>query len=105
MPFGLSGLGRFSEPGLLILLSLAQGDKHGYAILVDIRDSFGAKMGPATLYQALDRLETRGLIEPLAAEDRRRPYRLTAEGRAELREQLQQMQKLSAAGLERLALS
>lgn len=103
MPFGLSGFGRFSEPGLLILLSLALGDKHGYAMLVDIRESFGVKMGPATLYQALDRLEAQGLIEPLAATDRRRPYRLTAEGRAELKDQLVQMQRLSAAGLERLA--
>jgi DNA-binding PadR family transcriptional regulator len=101
--FGLSGLGRFSEPGLLILLSLAEGGKHGYAMLVDIRESFGVKMGPATLYQALDRLESRGLIEPLAAEERRRPYRLTAQGRAELEDQLLQMQRLSAAGLARLA--
>lgn len=103
MPLGLSGLGRFSEPSLLILLSLATGDKHGYAMLVDVRESFGVKMGPATLYQALDRLETQGLIEALPADDRRRPYRITAEGKVELRGQLLEMQRLSTAGLERLA--
>ena len=105
MPFRLTGLGRFSEPSLLILLSLATGDKHGYAIMVDLRESLGAKMGPATLYQAIDRLEAQGLIEGLAAEDRRRPYRITEKGRDEVREQLVQMQRLSAMGLERLGAS
>jgi len=105
MPLGLSGLGRFSEPGLLILLSLAESDKHGYAMLLDIRESFGVNIGPATLYQALDRLEDRGLIEPLAAESRRRPYRITPRGKDELQGQLLQMRKLSIAGLERLSLS
>jgi DNA-binding PadR family transcriptional regulator len=103
MRAGLSGLGRFSESGLLVLMSLALGDKHGYGVIVDIRDTFGIKLGPATLYQTLDRLEARGLIEPLAAEERRRPYRMTSAGEAELREQLLQMQRLAAAGLERLA--
>lgn len=105
MPLGLSGLGRFSEPGLLILLSLAESDRHGYAMLLDIRENFGVNIGPATLYQALDRLEERELIEPLAADNRRRPYRITGSGRAELQEQLLQMQKLSTAGLERLSAS
>lgn len=37
-------------------------------------------LGPGTLYGAITRLERRGLIEPLAGEDRRRPYRITSEG-------------------------
>lgn len=100
---GLSNLGRFAEPALLILVSLAGGPKHGYAMMEDIERLSGIRPGPGTLYGALARLERRGLIEPLAAEDRRRPYRLTAEGAATLRMQLNGLQSLARAGLERLA--
>lgn len=55
-------VGRFSEPGLLILASLADGPKHGYAMIVDIRRMTGVKLGPGTLYGAIARLEERGLI-------------------------------------------
>jgi len=53
----LRQLGRFSEPGLLILVSLADGPKHGYAILEDIDQLAGVRLGPGTLYGALARLE------------------------------------------------
>ena len=102
---GWSELGRFAEPGLLILISLADGDKHGYAMMADIEQSCGVKIGPGTLYGALARLETRGWIESLPAEDRRRPYRLTVSGATILREQLAGMERLAATGLERLAAS
>src|SRR5688572_14569782 len=78
----LAELGRFSEPGLLILVSLSGGAKHGYAIMDDIEGLRGVRLGPGTLYGALARLERRGLIEPLAADDRRRPYQLTGRGAA-----------------------
>lgn len=95
-------LGRFAEPALLILISLASGPKHGYAMMEDIQRIANTKLGPGTLYGALARLEQRGLIEPLESDDRRRPYRLTAAGGAALQEQLTSMESLASAGLERL---
>lgn len=99
----LAELGRFSEPGLLILVSLASSPKHGYAMIDDIEGLRGVRLGPGTLYGALTRLERRGLIEPLPAEDRRRPYQLTALGSAVLREQLAGLEAFASAGLARLA--
>src|SRR5207249_3802095 len=74
---GLSDLGRFSEPALLVLISLAGGPKHGYAMIEDIATIGGSRLGPGTLYGAIARLEKLGLIEPLLPTDRRRPYRLS----------------------------
>ena len=68
------GPGRFAEPWLLILTSLADGPKHGYAIMADVAAFSGVSMEPGTLYGALSRLERRGWVRPLAAEERRRPY-------------------------------
>ncbi len=99
----LGGLGRFSEPGLLILISLAGGPKHGYAMTEDIHAVAGVKLGPGTLYGALSRLESKGLIEVLASEDRRIPYRLTAAGEKALRDQLAAMQAMASLGERRLA--
>ncbi|QLQ36559.1 PadR family transcriptional regulator [Micromonospora robiginosa] len=95
-------LGRWAEPGLLVLTSLAEGAKHGYAITTDIAEQAGVALGPGTLYAALQRLEERGLIEALPAEGRRRPYRLTAAGAAELSAQAERMQRLATLGLGRL---
>ncbi len=103
MDSDLSDLGRFSDPSLLILASLAGGPKHGYAMMEDIAAMAGVRLGPGTLYGALARLERRGLIEPLAAEDRRRPYRLTGVGATALREQLKSLETFAATGLRRLA--
>lgn len=103
MGLGLSGLGRFSEAGLLVLMSLAGGDKHGYAMLLDVRETFDVKLGPGTLYQAIERLQERGLIEALPSNNRRRPYRLTASGQAELQVQLANMGRFTAVGQKRLA--
>lgn len=99
----LSDLGRFSDPSLLILASLAGGPRHGYAMIEDIESLSGTRLGPGTLYGALARLEQRGLIEPLPAEDRRRPYRLTGLGATVLREQLRSLESFATAGLRRLA--
>src|SRR6266700_3578803 len=96
-------MGRFSEPALLILTSLAGGDKHGYAIMEDIERLSGVRLGPGTLDGAIARLEQRGLIAAQAVEDRRRPYRLTPAGAEALKDQLSDLQRLALVGLERLA--
>jgi DNA-binding PadR family transcriptional regulator len=94
--------GRFSDPAVLILASLAGGEKHGYAMMEDIQATAGVHLGPGTLYGALSRLEGSGLIEALPAEERRRPYRLTTQGTAFLRQYLTSLEKLVALGLRRL---
>lgn len=99
----LSGLGRFAEPSLLILASLAGGPKHGYAMIEDIDVMAGVHLGPGTLYGALARLERLGLIEPLPADDRRRPYRLTGAGATVLRAQLASLEHFATQGLGRLS--
>ena len=98
----LPDLGRFAEPALLILVSLSDGPKHGYAIMTDVEAGTGRPMGPGTLYAALTRLEERGLIEALAPVDRRRPYRLAAQGATVLAEQLRDLAALAQLGLQRL---
>src|SRR6185436_12945204 len=99
----LAGLGRFSEPALYILISLADGPKHGYAMTQDIEAVSGQKLGPGTLYGAIARLEARKWIEPLPPEDRRRPYRLTTAGQKVLRHRLHSLQALARVGRARLA--
>jgi len=99
----LASLGRFSDPAVLILSSLAGGDKHGWALIKDIEGFADVVLGPGTLYGALGRLEDRGLVEALAAQDRRRPYRLTAAGARALHAYLSHAQTVANAGLRRLA--
>ncbi|GLV58971.1 PadR family transcriptional regulator [Dictyobacter sp. S3.2.2.5] len=105
MPKDLSDLGRFSDPSLLILSSLASGPKHGYAMIEDIAAFSGTRLEPGTLYGALARLERRGWIEALASEERRRPYRMTAAGLHALREQLATMHRIVMIGSQRLSLT
>ncbi|HEX2909810.1 MAG TPA: PadR family transcriptional regulator [Chloroflexia bacterium] len=105
MPTFDLGLGRFSEPALLILVSLAGGAKHGYSMMEDITHISGVKLGPGTLYGAIARLEQRNLIEPLPSEDRRQPYRLTEAGREFLQMQLNNLEQFTTTGLRRLAAS
>jgi DNA-binding PadR family transcriptional regulator len=95
--------GRFSEPALLILVSLAEGAKHGYAITEDIAGFADVRFGPGSLYGAIARLESRGLIEALESEDRRNPYRLTARGAEALRARLASMRAVTRVGEKRLA--
>ena len=94
--------GSFSDPPMLVLASLADGPKHGHAMIEDIACLCGTHLGPGTLYGAIARLEQQGLIKPLPPEDRRRPYRITAEGLRVLRARLTTLQKFSKAGLKRL---
>lgn len=99
----LDDFGRFTEPALLILISLAEGPKHGYAMIDDIATVADIRFGPGTLYGAITRLESRGLIERLDAEDRRNPYRLTAVGERALRARLASIQAVARIGQRRLA--
>jgi DNA-binding PadR family transcriptional regulator len=93
---------RFAEPGVLILASLSNGPKHGYALIKDIEEIAGTTLGPGTLYGALSRLVERGLVEALPAQDRRRPYRITPAGAEAARAYLRHVQQVAAVGLKRL---
>jgi DNA-binding PadR family transcriptional regulator len=99
----LGTFGRYAGPATLILSSLADGAKHGYALTKDIDSFAGVRLAPGTLYEALSRLEGQGLIEPLPSEDRRRPYQLTAAGAAALQAHLQAQRHVADVGLRRLA--
>jgi DNA-binding PadR family transcriptional regulator len=98
----IEALGRYAGPATLVLSSLAEGPKHGYALTQDIEAFAGTRIAPGTMYEALSRLEHRGLIEALPMEDRRRPYRLTAAGAAALAQQLDQQRRVVTVGLRRL---
>lgn len=91
-----------SDPSLLVLASLAEGDKHGYAMMTDIQAFAGVAMGPGTLYGAIARLEERSLIKPVRSGDRRQPYRITAAGKQYLEEQLSELEAIVRTGLRRL---
>jgi DNA-binding PadR family transcriptional regulator len=89
----------------LILSSLAEGEKHGYALTKDIEAFAGVRLAPGTLYEALGRLESQGLIEALETCDRRRPYQLTAAGATALRSHLAAQRRVADVGLRRLSRS
>jgi DNA-binding PadR family transcriptional regulator len=100
---GLTGFGRYAGPATLILSSLADGPKHGYALTKDVESFAGVRLAPGTLYEALARLEAQGLIEALDSDDRRRPYQLTAPGAAALKAHLNAQRRAADVGLHRLA--
>ena len=91
-----------NDPGLLLMISLASGPKHGHAMLLDIADFAGVRLGPGTLYGALSRLEEEGHVTPLPSEGRRRPYRLTAGGRRVLAGRLGGLNRAVRTGLQRV---
>ena len=99
-----SGLRRANDPPLLILTSLAEGPKHGYALAQDIAEFADVQLSPGALYGAISRLEERGLIEALPEVDRRRPYQVTAAGSAELAQALREMRRVVDVGTHRLGL-
>jgi len=63
-------LDRWADPPLLVLASLADEPKHGYAITQDVAQTMGVRLSAGTLYAVISRLESRGLIEPLESNDR-----------------------------------
>ena len=92
-----------STPVLHILLALAEGAKHGYAIKQDVDERTGGaiRLGPGTLYEAIARLEDAGLIAESAAgapangqEAQRRVYHLTERGWTTLRGEIRQLGNL-----------
>jgi len=85
-----------------VLASLADGPKHGHAMIDDIAQMCGTRLGPGTLYGAIARLEREELIEPLPSEDRRQPYRLTPQGVRVLRAKLATLHQFARAGLRKL---
>jgi DNA-binding PadR family transcriptional regulator len=91
-----------SDPTLLVLSSLAGGDKHGYAMMEDIERFAGVRLGPGTLYGAITRLEERGWIRPVDSEYRRQPYTITGAGREYLRDQLASLDRVVRSGVRRL---
>jgi len=95
-------LSPFAAPALLVLATLADGPKHGYAIMQESERLSGQTLGPGTLYAALARLERRGLIEAVASGDRRRPYRITVLGATTLQAHLDQLQSFARRALGRL---
>jgi len=97
--------GPASDPELLILASLASGSKHGYAIMQDIETFSESKLGPGTLYTAITRLVERRWIQPEAAANRQRPYRITTAGARHLEIQLEKMRTIASVGLRRLRFS
>ena len=99
---GARGMGHYSDPPLLVLASLANGPKHGHAMIEDIVRLCGTRLGPGTLYGAIARLEQQGWIKRLPPEDRRQPYRITAEGLCVLRARRTTLQEFTKAGLKRL---
>jgi DNA-binding PadR family transcriptional regulator len=99
----LGGFGRYAGPATLILSSLADGPKHGYALTKDIEGFAGVRLAPGTLYEALVRLDGQGLVQALESDDRRRPYQLTEAGAAALRSHLSAQRRVADVGLRRLA--
>jgi DNA-binding PadR family transcriptional regulator len=96
-------LDRWADPPLLVLASLADEPKHGYAITQDVASTMGVTLGAGTLYAVISRLEAQGLIEPLDAVDRRRPYRITAAGAEALAQQSSRMSKVASLAQARLS--
>jgi DNA-binding PadR family transcriptional regulator len=95
------------EPVLLILLSLANQPRHGYALMKDIETLSGGRvrMGTGTLYGALRRLLEDQWIQRFEQQDTSREkqaYRLTAAGRKQLQQELQRMKQLTRAANSRL---
>src|SRR5450759_4370158 len=94
---------KLSSEALLILTSLADGTKHGYAIQQDIVRLSGRRLGPGSLYGAIARLEAAGYIVATEAEGPRRPYRLTASGSRALADAVEILQKVTTTATRRLA--
>jgi DNA-binding PadR family transcriptional regulator len=96
---GMSGSPAPLTPAVFhILLSLADGPLHGYAIMQSVEKTAGLQMGPGTIYGSVQRMEDAGLLEDMAGAasgaagrrsgqgvaGRRRYYGLTDAGRKAL---------------------
>lgn len=86
---------------LQLMLSMTDGSRHGYAMKLDIEQRTGGRLrlGPATLYVGIQRLEREGLIVETAhpavgSRAQRRYYCLTDEGWAALRAEIARLEQL-----------
>jgi DNA-binding PadR family transcriptional regulator len=93
---------RFSQAEMLVLVSLLDGPKHGYAIANDLEEFSGNRPGPGTLYGAISRMEERGLIVQKASRDRRKPYALSRSGNERAQEEVTRLEALAREGRRRL---
>ena len=91
------------EAAFHILIALADGDRHGYGIILDVaaRTSGALKLSAGTLYRTIQRLLEQGLLvetrerpDPEEDDERRRYYRLTPFGRAVARAEAQRLAQL-----------
>jgi DNA-binding PadR family transcriptional regulator len=84
-----------------VLLALAGGERHGYAILKNVQQQSASRLrfGPGTIYGTLQRLMDAGWVEEVAApvtatDERRRYYRLTRAGREALKAEVDRLAAL-----------
>lgn len=95
---------------LNVLLALADGERHGYGIMLEVRERTGGKvrLGPGTLYGAIKRLKEGGVIaesgerpDPKLDDERRRYYRLTGFGNEVLAAEVERLDGLVRAAREK----
>ena len=97
-----------TEPTFLILTALAGEARHGYAVMEDVHRISGGrvKLRAGTLYAALDRLRSEGLIsvdrEEVVDSRLRRYYRLTAIGAERLATETERMRRHASEAAKRL---
>jgi DNA-binding PadR family transcriptional regulator len=101
----MAGTARSLSPTVIhILLALADGARHGYSIKqeAESRSEGAVRLGPGTLYEAIQRLQDEGLIRETSGETdpangqeaQRRYYSLTPRGRRVLRDQVERLGRL-----------
>jgi DNA-binding PadR family transcriptional regulator len=103
-----------TPPVFHILLALADEERHGYGIMLDVADQTGGALhlGPGTLYGCLKRMLAAGLVEesderpdPALDDERRRYYRMTDLGRRVVRAEAQRLANAVSAARARRLLS
>lgn len=98
------------EPVYFILLILAAGPRHGYAVLKDAGELSGGRvsLSVSTLYTALGRLQEQGLIERVDAEEEpgpglpRKVYQITRQGQGALDREALRLKALLDAYCQRI---
>lgn len=85
-----------------ILLALAEGERHGYAIMREVQTAGKMRLGPGTLYGSIRRMLSDGMIEesearpdPALDDERRRYYRLAPFGRRVAEAEAERLQALT----------
>jgi len=106
----LQALLPLTPPMLHLLLALADGDKHGYAILKEVTRRTRGKvhLGPSTLYGLIKRASADGWIaeaderpDPALDDERRRYYRLTPRGRRVAIAEIERLESLVGMAVEK----